>query len=107
MFFIFFRYVIGVDIDLEEEATKGYPDSICRKCLTIISTFADFKKVFLGAQKKLKAERDEKVATSDIDMTTPHFDIAVQDDINFVRVEILSDEKSAEDSILPGKADIC
>jgi len=62
------RFVLGVDIDLDEDMEKGYPQFVCRKCATVISTYSDYKKVFEAAQIKLKMmkESEDRVSTTRI-----------------------------------------
>jgi hypothetical protein len=62
------RFVLGVEIDLDEDMEKGYPQFVCRKCATVISTYSDYKKVFEAAQIKLKMmkESEDRVSTTRI-----------------------------------------
>ena len=74
------RFVLGVDIDMDDDMEKGYPQFVCRKCATVISTYSDYKKVFEAAQIKLKMMKES------------------EDRVSATR--IVSDDN--EDSILPG-----
>ncbi len=43
-------------IDLVKDQNEGYPSEICRRCMSAVTNFANFKKTFQDGQNKLKLQ---------------------------------------------------
>ena len=56
----FCRSVLGLDLDLSQDKEQGLPDTICRKCTTVLSTYSLFKKSVETGQTKLKTISQER-----------------------------------------------
>lgn len=57
---IFYRFVLGLELDLEQDKAEGYPETICRKCATALSTLSLFKKSVDSGQSKLKSISEDR-----------------------------------------------
>ena len=51
---------MGLDLDLSKDKDQGLPETICRKCTTVLSTYSLFKKSVETGQTKLKTISQEK-----------------------------------------------
>ena len=49
-----------MELDLEQDKAEGYPETICRKCTTGLSTLSLFKKSVDSGQSKLKSISEER-----------------------------------------------
>ena len=74
---------MGLELDFSLDKAEGYPETVCRKCTTVLSTYSLFKKSVESGQTKLKKFAEEKKKKD----------------------EELASRKAAETSILPGKHD--
>ena len=45
---------MGLEFDLEADKQDGFPETICRKCASVITSFALFKKNVESGQNKLR-----------------------------------------------------
>jgi hypothetical protein len=50
----YFRETLGLVFDPAADRLDGYPETVCRRCASIISNFAIFKKSVESGQEKLR-----------------------------------------------------
>ena len=53
-------FVLDMNIDFVQDKQEEYPESVCRRCCTVLSTFSTFKKTFEAGQIKLNEMIDKK-----------------------------------------------
>jgi len=54
MFLFLIRITLGLEFDLVADKQDGFPETICRKCTSVITSYALFKKAVESGQNKLK-----------------------------------------------------
>jgi len=53
-------FVLDMNIDFVQDKQQEYPESVCRRCCTVLSTFSTFKKNFEAGQIKLNETIEKK-----------------------------------------------
>jgi hypothetical protein len=84
----FVRAYLDFDIDLEDDRRNLLPESVCRKCTTILSTFTEYKRLFDTAQKNFAHMKESQKSTLKISSVVGNGE---------------SPSDAGDDSILPGK----
>ena len=77
-------------LNLQLDDDPAYPDTVCRRCCTVLATFSQFKKTFEEGQVKLKEMIESKKRP------------ASPSNIVKTNTKIVSEFDSSEMSILPG-----